>query len=57
MPESPERSALTEAVYYILLSLYREPRHGYAMMQEISRMSHGRVNLGTGTLYRSRIHL
>jgi DNA-binding PadR family transcriptional regulator len=50
MPESFERGALTEAVYYILLSLY-QPMHGYAIMQNISRLSSGRVNLGAGTLY------
>ncbi len=50
MPESMERGALTEAVYYILLSLYT-PVHGYAIMQNISNMTNGRVNLGAGTLY------
>jgi len=50
MPESFERGALTEAVYYILLSLH-QPMHGYAIMQNISRLSIGRVNLGAGTLY------
>lgn len=41
---------LTEAVYYILLSLYR-PLHGYGIMQNVSRLSDGRVNLAAGTLY------
>ena len=50
MPESFERGALTEAVYYILLSLY-EPLHGYAVMQNIEKLSSGRVILGAGTLY------
>jgi len=50
MPESPERGALTEAVFYILLSTYA-PIHGYAIMQNINRLSKGRVNLGAGTLY------
>lgn len=50
MPESTERSALTEAVYYILLSLY-SPMHGYAIMQNIKELSNGRVLLGAGTLY------
>lgn len=50
MPESTERGALTEAVYYILLSLY-SPMHGYAIMQHISALSSGRVSLGAGTLY------
>lgn len=50
MPESTERGALTEAVYYILLSLY-SPMHGYAIMQNIKQLSHDRVSLGAGTLY------
>jgi len=50
MPESIERGALTEAVYYILLSLH-EPMHGYAIMQNIERLTGGRVILGPGTLY------
>lgn len=49
MPESSERGALTQAVYYILLSLY-EPRHGYGIMQNIKEISNGRVSLGAGTL-------
>ena len=50
MPESFERGALTEAVYYILLSLHH-PRHGYGIMQNIEKLTDGRVNLGPGTLY------
>ena len=43
-------TALTEAVYYILLSLI-EPRHGYGIMQNVSELSGGRVKLAPGTLY------
>lgn len=42
--------ALTEAVYYILLTLY-EPMHGYGIMQKIEELSSGRVKLAAGTLY------
>jgi DNA-binding PadR family transcriptional regulator len=42
--------ALTEAAYYILLSLY-ENLHGYGIMQKVAGMSNGRVRLGAGTLY------
>lgn len=42
--------ALTEAVYYILLSLM-EPMHGYGIMQNVEQLSHGRVRLAAGTLY------
>ena len=46
----PENIVLTEATYYILLSLY-DPRHGYGIMQEAERLSRGRVRLAAGTLY------
>ena len=42
--------ALTEAVYYILLSLL-SPRHGYGIMQNAETLSGGRVKLAAGTLY------
>jgi len=50
MPESNERGALTEAVFYILLALYT-PMHGYRIMQTVRDLSSGRVDLGAGTLY------
>lgn len=43
-------AALTEATYYILLSLV-EPRHGYGIMQQAEQLSQGRVRLAAGTLY------
>ncbi len=43
-------SALTEAVYYILLSLV-QPLHGYGIMQNVEQLSGGRVKLAAGTLY------
>ena len=42
--------ALTEAVYYILLSL-RTPLHGYGIIQNVEALSHNRVHLAAGTLY------
>jgi len=42
--------ALTEATYYILLSLC-EPQHGYGIMQRAEALSGGRVRLAAGTLY------
>ena len=42
--------ALTEAVYYILLSLVT-PRHGYGIIQNVEALSGGRVRLAAGTLY------
>jgi DNA-binding PadR family transcriptional regulator len=42
---------LTEATYYILLSLSPEARHGYAIMKDVRALSKNRVVLSTGTLY------
>ena len=42
--------ALTEGVYYILLSLI-QPMHGYGIMQNVETISNGRVKLAAGTLY------
>jgi DNA-binding PadR family transcriptional regulator len=41
---------LTEATYYILLIL-NEPKHGYAVMQQVQEISKGLVEIGPGTLY------
>ena len=43
-------NALTEAVYYILLSLL-QPLHGYGIMQNVEKLSGGRLRLAAGTLY------
>lgn len=45
-----ESIVLTEAVYYILLSL-DQPLHGYGIMQNTEQLSHGRIRLAPGTLY------
>lgn len=42
--------AMTEAVYYILLSL-QTPNHGYGIIQNILELTKGRLELGAGTLY------
>lgn len=41
---------MTETTYYTLLALI-QPRHGYAVMQFVSRLTEERIRLGTGTLY------
>lgn len=41
---------LTEAFFYILLAV-RKPNHGYGIIQEVERLTEGRVSLGPGTLY------
>ena len=45
-----EYLALTEAVFYILLTLY-SPLHGYGIIQKVTELSSGRVKLAAGTLY------
>ena len=47
MPELP----ISEPVLLILLSLAAQPRHGYAILQDVERLSDGRVQLSTGPLY------
>ena len=42
---------LTEATFFILISLAPGPRHGYAIMKDVRSLSQGRVILSTGTLY------
>jgi DNA-binding PadR family transcriptional regulator len=46
-----DNQPLTEAFYYILVALYPEPSHGYGIMQDVEKMSDGRVRIGAGTLY------
>jgi DNA-binding PadR family transcriptional regulator len=42
---------LTEATFFILLSLSPAPKHGYAIMKEVTALSQGRIVFSTGTLY------
>ena len=44
-------SPLTEATFFILLSLSPAPKHGYAIMKEVKELSGGRIVFSTGTLY------
>ena len=46
----PQAQPMTEAMYYILLSLL-QPGHGYGMIARIRELSGGRVEMGPGTLY------
>ena len=46
----PQAQPMTEAMYYILLSLL-QPGHGYGMIARIRELSGGRVDMGPGTLY------
>ena len=42
---------LSPATFYILVALTDEDRHGYGIMQEVSRQSEGKYKLGPGTFY------
>jgi DNA-binding PadR family transcriptional regulator len=42
---------MTEPTFLILTALAGEPRHGYAVMEDVRRISDGRVSLRAGTLY------
>ncbi|MFE0426462.1 PadR family transcriptional regulator [Streptomyces sp. NPDC058953] len=43
--------AMQEPTLLVLTALADEPRHGYAIIQEVAKISGGRVALRTGTLY------
>lgn len=49
--KTPTASPLTEATFFILLSLAPMPKHGYAIMKEVKELSNGRIKFSTGTLY------
>ena len=47
----PSNLPLREPTFFILLSLSPAPKHGYAILKDVERLSDGRVKLSTGTLY------
>jgi DNA-binding PadR family transcriptional regulator len=49
--EPTEMLPLTPAVFHILLALAEGERHGYAIMQEVTKATEGRIKMGPGTLY------
>lgn len=51
MTETSVPQPLTEATFFILLSLAPGSKHGYAIMKEARILSDNRVVLSTGTLY------
>ena len=42
---------LTPAVFYVLLALADEDRHGYGIAKDVQSRTDGQVRLGPGTLY------
>jgi DNA-binding PadR family transcriptional regulator len=43
--------ALREPTFLVLTALAGEPRHGYAVIEDVAEMTGGRVRLRAGTLY------
>jgi DNA-binding PadR family transcriptional regulator len=50
-PSPADLLPLTPPVFHILLSLAGVPRHGYAIMRDVSEQTGGELTLGPGTLY------
>jgi DNA-binding PadR family transcriptional regulator len=44
-------TSLREPAYLVLTALAAEPQHGYAVIEDVLRISDGRVRLHTGSLY------
>ena len=44
---------LPTATFHILLAVADQDRHGYAIIQDVSERTGGKVRIGAGTLYRS----
>ncbi|WP_433357503.1 PadR family transcriptional regulator [Microtetraspora malaysiensis] len=42
---------MTEPMFLALTALLDKPRHGYGIVQEVDRLSEGRVQLKIGSLY------
>lgn len=50
-PDPNDFLPLTPAIAHILLALADQDRHGYAIMQEVERLTDGAARMGPGTLY------
>lgn len=46
-----ERSALTEPMFYVLMSFLHQERCGIEIAEFVEQRTRGRVSLGPGTLY------
>ena len=49
--QSKHEVPLTPAVFHVLLALAEGEMHGYGIMQDVARISGGRLRMGPGTLY------
>lgn len=48
---SEPQPPLTHVVYHILLSLTSAPKHGYGIIKDVEKRTHGRLEIEAGTLY------
>ena len=53
LADVPELLPLPSATFHILLAVSAEPRHGYAIIQDVAGRTRGALRLSAGTLYRS----
>jgi DNA-binding PadR family transcriptional regulator len=44
---------LPEATFHILMAVAEDDRHGYAIIQDVTARTDGKLKLSPGTLYRS----
>jgi DNA-binding PadR family transcriptional regulator len=44
---------LPPATFHILMAVAQEDRHGYGIIQDVTRRTNGELRLSAGTLYRS----
>jgi DNA-binding PadR family transcriptional regulator len=42
---------ITAVEFHVLLALYGDARHGYAIMREVEVLTAGEIKIGPGTLY------
>ena len=47
----PSTEPISEPVFFILLSLAAEHKHGYAILKDVERLSQASILLSTSTLY------
>lgn len=52
-PDINSQLPLTPVVFHILLALADGEKHGYAIMQEVERVTERHISMGPGTLYGS----
>ncbi len=48
---------LSEATFYILVSLAAGKKHGYAILKDVAQLSGGGVKLSTSTLYTALVRM